>query len=254
MNKLIEEGYIIEDPKDLLSESDYRSLYSIAKELSESEKKLISFYEFDSNLKKEDVEYFNLSGDDASVKIVERIPYGDDSRRILGIKIKKAILERDMDTGQIYGESSYDITKFYALRDKINKAISKKYYSHIFGNKDINFNCSTTRLAAYDEGCFIKKHRDGWSDNRVFVILLYMNIEWPKENGGELTIFDKNNNIIDIDPIGPKLCILDFTQNNLEHEVKKIISGTRYTLVSFVQIHDEFLGNDLWEEHKLKLI
>jgi hypothetical protein len=38
MNKLIQDGYVIDDPKDLLSESYYKTLYSIAKELSESEK------------------------------------------------------------------------------------------------------------------------------------------------------------------------------------------------------------------------
>jgi hypothetical protein len=254
MNKLIDEGYVIDDPKDLLSDADYAMLNNFSKELSDSKNKLISFYEFDSNLKKEDVEYFNLSGEDASVKITERIQYGDDHRRALGVKIKKAILKRDMDTSQIYCESSYDVTKFFYLREKICQAISKKYYSHIFGEKRVNFNCNTTRIAAYDEGCFIKKHRDGWSNNRIFVILLYLNQEWPKENGGELLVYDKNGNVIDVTPNGPKLCVLDFTQNNLEHEVKEIISGVRYNLVSFVEVNDDIVNTDAWKQNKKNLM
>lgn len=257
MNTLIENGYVIEDAKNLLSDNDFKELDDICNELSTSGEQYIKFYQFEYCLTKEDVEYFNLNGHKASVKFNDRIDVDGGKDKEFAVSMKKKIIEKHFDSVQTYGESFYKMENFKALSDKISHAIADKYYSHIFKEdvsrkKEISY--TAMRIATYDNDCHIAKHRDGFSNKRLFVLLIYLNKEWDESNGGQLVIFDKNNEKISHIPKAPSICVLDFTKNNLEHEVLKVINGTRYTFVAFYEVSDSMMLTNEWKEHKIKKI
>ena len=255
MNTLVENGYIIEDAKDLLSEEHFKELDTLCDEINASQKKHTKFYQFEYCLTKEDVDYFGLTGEKASVKFADRIDIGDSPEKKFSIEMKKKLIRKYFDSVQTYAESFYKIERFSFLCDKISHAIADKYYSHIFNLDNLKkkeIRSTTQRIATYDNECHIAKHKDGFSDKRLFVILLYLNKEWEEANGGDLVIYTKNNDKISLTPKAPSVCVLDFTKNNLEHEVLKVIDGTRYTYVSFYEVSETLMLTDEWKEHKIK--
>jgi Rps23 Pro-64 3,4-dihydroxylase Tpa1-like proline 4-hydroxylase len=255
MNTLVENGYIIEDAKDLLSEEDFKELDGLCDAISDSEKKHTKFYQFEYCLTKEDVNYFDLTGENASVKFSDRIDVSDSTEKKFSVEMKKKLIQKHFDSVQTYAESFYKIERFSYLSDKISHAIADKYYSHIFNLDDSikkEIRSTTQRIATYDNECHITKHKDGFNYKRLFVILIYLNKEWEETNGGDLVIYTKNNDKISLTPKAPSVCVLDFTKNNLEHEVLKVIDGTRYTYVSFYEVSETLMLTDEWKEHKIK--
>jgi Rps23 Pro-64 3,4-dihydroxylase Tpa1-like proline 4-hydroxylase len=112
--------------------------------------------------------------------------------------------------------------------DKLKEFYSKNYK---FGNPVFN-------MSIYNKGCFIKNHIDGYSgnDNRLCVVILYLNKDWKKGMGGELIVKTEMGDSIEIEPVFGNFTILDFTTANLEHEVKPVLSETpnRRALISFM--------------------
>lgn len=112
--------------------------------------------------------------------------------------------------------------------DKLKKFYYKKYK---FGNPVFN-------MSIYNKGCFIKNHIDGYSgnDNRLCVVILYLNKDWKKGMGGELIVKTETGDSIEVEPTFGNFAILDFTTGNLEHEVKPVLSETfnRKALISFM--------------------
>jgi SM-20-related protein len=70
----------------------------------------------------------------------------------------------------------------------------------------------------YETGDFYKKHLDQFQDNstRQFSMISYLNANWKIKDGGELQIFQSNNNQT-ITPTQGKTVF--FKSNELEHEV-----------------------------------
>lgn len=112
--------------------------------------------------------------------------------------------------------------------DKLKKFYSKKYK---FGNPVFN-------MSIFNKECFIKNHIDGYSgnDNRLCVVILYLNKDWKKGMGGELIVKTETGDSIEVEPTFGNFAILDFTTANLEHEVKPVLSETfnRKALISFM--------------------
>ncbi|QOP46596.1 2OG-Fe(II) oxygenase [Sulfurimonas paralvinellae] len=54
-------------------------------------------------------------------------------------------------------------------------------------------------FARYKEGNFYEKHLDAFKNfkNRVVTTVLYLNEDWSEEDGGELLIYDKADNVIE---------------------------------------------------------
>jgi SM-20-related protein len=73
-------------------------------------------------------------------------------------------------------------------------------------------------LAHYPQGSFYKRHLDSFSDrsNRMISMIIYMNENWQKGDGGELVIY-KGEEEIKIAPLQNR-CVL-FKSQELEHEV-----------------------------------
>ena len=258
MNELIEKGYIIDDLSNLINKETYDLLDKISNDLANDNVKHIDHYEFDYQMKEHDIKELKSHFEnemDSSVRIVDRTSFSEEHRRKMGIKLKKKLLHKYFDVTQIFGISTYDMGKLDEIDRQIKLGVAKKYYSHMFpSNAPIDLTCfnlnNTKRLAVYDEDCCITKHMDGWKEDRLFVMLIYLNKEWTEDMGGKLVIYDKDKNQIEVSPKGLKVCLLDFTQNNLEHEVLKVLSGVRYTYVSFVEVASKIVNNDTWKQHK----
>ena len=70
----------------------------------------------------------------------------------------------------------------------------------------------------YEAGDFYKKHLDQFQDNssRQYSMISYLNADWEMQDGGELQIYQTNNNQT-ISPTQGKTVF--FKSNELEHEV-----------------------------------
>ncbi|MFC7418269.1 2OG-Fe(II) oxygenase [Iodobacter arcticus] len=74
-------------------------------------------------------------------------------------------------------------------------------------------------FAAYPIGSFYSRHLDQHrgEDARVITMVLYLNPEWEKDDGGELRLYLDDASYLDILPEGGKLVV--FLSNRFEHEV-----------------------------------
>jgi len=150
---------------------------------------------------------------------------------------KEKIVKNNANLAQIWFQSQIENDTF-GLKE-LNKLVKycdeklKNFYTEKVFTGLPNF-----QISIYNEDCFIKNHKDGYDsmDNRICVLLLYLNKDWEIGMGGELVITDKDNNKIIVEPKFGNFALLDFTNANLEHEVKKITSKSffRKALISFV--------------------
>ncbi|WP_165313553.1 2OG-Fe(II) oxygenase [Vibrio ziniensis] len=75
-------------------------------------------------------------------------------------------------------------------------------------------------FAQYEVGDFYKKHLDAFRGNesRKLTTVFYMNEDWSEENGGELNVYDLNDQLIQtIAPIAGRLVV--FLSEQFPHEV-----------------------------------
>lgn len=148
-------------------------------------------------------------------------------------KYKESVIEKHKDLAQIWFEHLYNGSNDYALISNYCYSKLQELYptsQYVFGNPSFN-------LTLYNKDCFIKNHKDGEDDDklRICVVLLYLNKDWKKGDGGELVITDLSGNKLEITPEFGNFAILDFTNANLEHEVKPITNPNfeRKALISF---------------------
>jgi hypothetical protein len=147
---------------------------------------------------------------------------------------KEAIVAKHNDLAQIWfqhlykGNSDCDFVSNYCYTQ----------LQKIFPTNKYKYSQPSFNLSLYNKDCFIKNHKDGEdNDNtRVCVVLLYLNKDWKKGDGGELIITDLDGNKLEITPEFGNFAILDFTKANLEHEVKPIVNPNfeRKALISFI--------------------
>lgn len=72
--------------------------------------------------------------------------------------------------------------------------------------------------ALYEKGTFYKKHLDQFQDNksRAFTMIMYLNVDWKEEDGGNLCIYHEKHKQI----VNPKSgSSVFFKSSDLEHEV-----------------------------------
>lgn len=89
--------------------------------------------------------------------------------------------------------------------------------------------------AVYPKGTFYKRHLDTFqNDNRrKLSIVCYLNeADWPKENGGELTIYTTDQ-AVDILPLPGRVVL--FESQVLEHEVKRVQASKRLSITGWLK-------------------
>ena len=87
----------------------------------------------------------------------------------------------------------------------------------------------------YEPGSFYKKHIDQFrnNDSRQYSMIMYLNTEWKKEDGGELRIHhtDSTQNI---SPVNGKMVF--FKSNELAHEVL-VTNKLRMSITGWLKIN-----------------
>jgi Rps23 Pro-64 3,4-dihydroxylase Tpa1-like proline 4-hydroxylase len=224
-----EQGYVcdsLENYSDLINFNDFVDLKSKI-----DNKNIKRFSKYDYWYKHKDLSY------------AEEIKYIDFLKRDNNLDIADYIYEKSHE----YMLKKIEDCEFYptwvfgtSLDDDISSIINqnllsnfqkqfcKKYYSE----KNYASFCMNTKLQFYDKGCEIKLHDDGKPDDRICVFLYFLNTDWDEENGGNLILYDKNNNSIKIKPTFPNFVVLD-SSLNLFHEVEKVKKDIKYNIVSF---------------------
>jgi SM-20-related protein len=88
-------------------------------------------------------------------------------------------------------------------------------------------------LAHYPEGSFYKKHLDQFRErsNRMITVILYLNENWQKGDGGELKVYKSDGETFLIEPVGNR-CVI-FRSDALEHEVL-LTHKSRYSLTGWL--------------------
>jgi len=124
-----------------------------------------------------------------------------------------------------------DFQRFF--RDMVHDILQNHYIEDISRYfSEENFLASITN---FSEKSLIKLHKDGFNPERLAVILLYLNDDWEDEFGGQLVIDQRER----IQPEFGNVTILDFTKNNIYHEVLEVIGNRhRYAYVSFLDIRN----------------
>ena len=99
---------------------------------------------------------------------------------------------------------------FFTKMDAFVEYLNETCYANI---KSYEFHYSL-----YESGSFYRMHRDQFEDDskRQFSMISYLNANWQNSDGGELLIYQKNNNQT-ISPTQGKTVF--FKSDELEHEV-----------------------------------
>lgn len=99
---------------------------------------------------------------------------------------------------------------FFDLMDSFVLYLNESCYTGI--------NSYEFHYTLYETGSFYKKHIDQFrnNDNRKYSMIMYLNENWEKNDGGELCIHYQNS-IQNISPTNGKTVF--FQSNELEHEV-----------------------------------
>lgn len=107
----------------------------------------------------------------------------------------------------------------------IIQKLSKEFYDL---NKDDLSVYSTCTY--YPKNCLLKTHTDGYANNRICAILIYLNENYNKNWGGNLIV---GNDIVT--PEYGNVVILNFDNSNIPHGVTMVTDGPgRYAHLSFV--------------------
>jgi len=95
-------------------------------------------------------------------------------------------------------------------------------------------------LAHYPAGTFYKKHLDQFKDrnNRMISMIIYLNENWKKGDGGELKIFRHDKEIL-VDPISRRCAI--FKSADVPHEVMATNVG-RFSLTGWLLYQPSGIG------------
>ena len=100
--------------------------------------------------------------------------------------------------------------EFFILMDAFVKYLNESCYTGITSYE--------FHYTLYGAGTFYKKHLDRFQDNgsRKFSMIMYLNLDWKIEDGGQLCI-QHPDGILNIDPTNGK--VVFFNSKEMEHEV-----------------------------------
>lgn len=93
-----------------------------------------------------------------------------------------------------------------------------------------------SHFAIYEEGDFYETHLDAFKDskNRVVTLVYYLNEEWSKNDGGELVVYDaQNQHLSTVIPHANTMVV--FLSDTFPHEVLKA-NRTRYSIAGWFRV------------------
>ncbi|MEQ4620648.1 2OG-Fe(II) oxygenase [Providencia vermicola] len=109
-------------------------------------------------------------------------------------------------------EMGAPIAEYMAKMDVIRQALNQQCY---MGLRDFE-----THFCRYSNGAFYKKHVDNFQGQgrRKVTTVLYMNEAWQRGDGGELVVYDhQDNKLFQLDPLAGRMIV--FMSEEFPHEV-----------------------------------
>jgi SM-20-related protein len=122
-------------------------------------------------------------------------------------------------------------SKFLDFTSRLQKSINQELY--------MGLSYYESHFAIYNEGDYYEKHLDSFknSKNRVVTTVYYLNEQWNQSDGGELVIYDKNDNVLS--KVLPKQnTLIIFLSDTFPHEVLAT-KKTRYSIAGWFRV-DKF--------------
>ena len=116
------------------------------------------------------------------------------------------------------------------------KIIFLNYIRHIINTiygVSVTHDKIVSNLTCFTKGCGIVPHKDNNDNKRICGILSYFSEDWDESNGGLL----KLNNNQTFNPTLGNIVILDYTKNNIEHEVTEVLKENKYRLALTTFVH-----------------
>jgi len=171
-------------------------------------------------------------------------------KNALGLELSSKLLdfaknEKDFKRAGISSASDVHLDND-RRRDKIlwlDKTNSKDFLEFADGlreyiNKELYLGLSyyESHFAIYDKGDFYETHLDSFKNfkNRVVTTVYYLNEEWEEKDGGELIVYDKDNDFLaKVKPDADTLVV--FMSENFPHEVKPA-NKKRYSIAGWFRV------------------
>lgn len=116
------------------------------------------------------------------------------------------------------------------FQQKINDFIS-----HLNKTCYTSINKFESHYASYEKDSFYKRHLDQFKSDkgRKFSIILYLNENWQKEDGGILSLYPEGREQIDISPLGGRMVF--FRSDEMEHEVQPSHTRDRISIAGWLK-------------------
>jgi len=129
-------------------------------------------------------------------------------------------------------ERDDELTSFFELKRELLEKLRRFCFLSLSG--------SEFHIAKYPEGSHYNRHLDQFNErsNRQITVLIYLNENWKKGDGGELVIYKDNEEIL-VEPIAKRLLL--FKSDVIEHEVLKT-NVPRYSLTGWLLRQPESVG------------
>jgi Rps23 Pro-64 3,4-dihydroxylase Tpa1-like proline 4-hydroxylase len=123
--------------------------------------------------------------------------------------------------------------------------ICKKILNHFYPNVEVNYGSGFGGFTLYEDGHFIIDHKDGNNVGRLCVIIIYLSPESEYDadggGGGELVIKTNSQKQYTIKPILGTFTLLDFSENDIFHEVNMVKNGfKRYAFINFFYVEEGY--------------
>lgn len=148
------------------------------------------------------------------------------------VDYKKANLTNGEQLASIRGDNIRWIDESCEIGFQYLKSIDNlgQFFNQIYY---LGIKRSEAHYANYPAGFGYKWHSDNpkGRDERVISAVFYLNDEWGEQDGGQITVIDKNENTVQLLPSANRLIVFD---SNLLHQVE-ITHKTRYSIATWLR-------------------
>jgi len=223
-NDLLNEGAYVGNMMDFINDDEYNEMLSVIEKVKD-----YSVVNRDTELNCR----YSINGEEGNYE--HRIPFSEVNDRDVYIK------KNNLTIFQKWYE--YTIKTHPESLDPFDyfNNFCKRILNYFYPDYHINYGARTGGFTLYEDGHFIIDHKDGNNPNRVCVIIIYLSseLEYNNDGGGELVIKTNSQKEYTIKPILGTFTLLDFSQNDIHHQVNMVKNGfKRYSFINFFYLKE----------------
>ena len=223
-DNLLDEGAYVGDIMDFINDDEYNEMLSVIEKVKE-----YSVVNRDTELSC----HYMISNHKDDYK--HTIPLSEVAERDLYIK------DNNLKIFQKWFEYEIKQEPYEPNYTKFFMNFCKRILNRFYPDYEINYNGGFGGYTLYEDGHLIINHKDGDNPGRVCVIIIYLSSEseYNNDGGGELVIRTNSEKEYTIKPILGTFSLLDFSQNDVHHQVNMVKNGIkRYAFINFFYIKE----------------